>query len=707
MKGLPASLPARCRSYANRHPVRFLIFWALCLNLILEILGRHSLIAGVGFLVLHPYLFCYNSLILLFTLSFTALFRRQIFVLSTVTLTWLTFGVTNCVLLAIRSNPFSAIDFSLLISCLPIINIYLAPWQLVLVCAALLLAVAFLVLLFFRSQKYPRSLKRGVAIVLILAVLLTAASFLSFGVGGVSSRFDNLADAYLDYGFVFGFSMSVLDRGIDRPDDYSGDIIDSLLEEIQESTSETIIPGETPVTNVVFVQLESFFDVNRLADVTFSENPVPIFTALKETCSSGYLTVPTIGAGTVNTEFEILSGMSIEYFGAGEYPYKTILRETTCETVAYNLKSLGLTAHAIHNNTGTFYDRHKVYASLGFDTFTPLEYMNGVEYNPLGWAKDKVLVSQIRACLDSTEGSDFVFAVSVQPHGRYPDDTEPTESGVYDTVTLFERLFGKDEKDNVIHGGHMTGNVETTLTADEFASQRITVSGIDDASLAAQYRYYVNQLYETDAFIGALIAELSLSEEPVILVLYGDHLPSLDYTAEDLADGTDPYQSEYVIWSNRELEKRDADLTAYQLAAEVLSRLDIHEGVLTAFHQTYRDRTDYQTMLEMLEYDMLYGDQNAWDGTNPYAPTKLKMGALPVTVLSTKNIGTTAYIRGENFTPFSTVILNGTKKDTIFFDSQTLAVEDCAILPGDVVTVVQAGTDNVILSETAPFTAAP
>lgn len=89
--------------------------------------------------------------------------------------------------------------------------------------------------------------------------------------------------------------------------------------------------------NIVVVQLESFFDVNRLKDIEFSENPLPNFTQLSKRCASGFLSVPVIGAGTVNSEFEMLTGMNIDDFGIGEYPYKTVLKEKTCESLAYNL----------------------------------------------------------------------------------------------------------------------------------------------------------------------------------------------------------------------------------------------------------------------------------------------------------------------------------------------------------------------------------
>ena len=114
----------------------------------------------------------------------------------------------------------------------------------------------------------------------------------------------------------------------------------------------------------IFVQLESFFDANYLKDLTYGENPVPNFERLKETCSSGLFYVPSIGAGTANTEFEVLSGMNLDHFGVGEYPYMTTVNKVTTESVATVLRELGYATHAIHNNNATFYDRNIVYSNL-------------------------------------------------------------------------------------------------------------------------------------------------------------------------------------------------------------------------------------------------------------------------------------------------------------------------------------------------------
>ena len=80
--------------------------------------------------------------------------------------------------------------------------------------------------------------------------------------------------------------------------------------------------------------MESLFDIGELNDVEFSDDVLPNINALQEK-GGGLFEVPVIGAGTVNTEFEVLTGMNMDDFGAGEYPFKTILKETTTESLPW------------------------------------------------------------------------------------------------------------------------------------------------------------------------------------------------------------------------------------------------------------------------------------------------------------------------------------------------------------------------------------
>ena len=727
----------KCSTFWIKFPISALVCLALILTFVIECLSRRSLTEGLAYLVLHPYLFLYNTLIVLTCLSLSLLFKKRIFWSALVSVLWLALGITNCILLGMRTTPFSAIDLSLLVSCFDIIDIYLTVWEIVLITAALILAITLLVLLSIRTPKQPIPYKKRISAVVASAILLILLTAISLATGAVSTKFPNMTDAYNSYGFPYCFSLSFIDRGVSRPDDYSEDRMEDLLASIEtKGTNEDTTPvtdavdapadgetttappqADTPETeetftpNIVFVQLESFFDVNRIAGITYSENPLPIFTHLKETCASGLLSVPSIGAGTANTEFEVLTGMNLDDFGAGEYPYKTILRRTCAESVAYNLKKLGYTAHAMHNNTGTFYDRDLIYPSLGFDTYTSLEHMQNVDYNPLGWAKDAVLTEEILTCMESTAAQDLVFAVSVQAHGKYPEEAETgNENDAYELDDFFDRLFAKDEgeqEEDSAQGGHTTGNASTVLTPEDLLAQHISVEGIEDKALATQYTYYVNQLNEVDAFIGALLAAFSGYEEPVMLVLYGDHLPALPLPTGTLSDGTTPYQTDYVIWKNYEENTPKAkNLEAFSLAAEALGTANIKEGLITALHQTMQDKEDYLASLELLEYDMLYGEQTVWGGINPYLPTDMRLGIRSITV---KNVYRPSghshdfYVTGENFTPFSTVIVDGKRLKTEFMSQTMLYVTDAALTDGTRISVAQMTSGGEILGQTTAF----
>ena len=87
----------------------------------------------------------------------------------------------------------------------------------------------------------------------------------------------------------------------------------------------------------MFVQLESYFDPTEVEWLTFSADPIPNLTeSVSANYSSGYFKAPSVGAGTANTEFEVLTGMSMRFFGPGEYPYKTYVKDSNvCESAAY------------------------------------------------------------------------------------------------------------------------------------------------------------------------------------------------------------------------------------------------------------------------------------------------------------------------------------------------------------------------------------
>ena len=454
----------------------------------------------------------------------------------------------------------------------------------------------------------------------VSGALMGGGCALAFFTGNLSDQFANLAFAYEDYGFSYCFLQTWLNRGIRRPANYSQKAVADIVRSVEEKTAALSADPQTDV-NVIFIQLESYIDPSMIQGLELSEDPVPNWTALKDAYSSGYLTVPVVGAGTANTEFEVLTGMSSRFFGPGEYPFQTCLKDQTVESVAYDLKENGYATHAIHNHRAAFYSRNEVYPNLGFDDFTALEYMPAVEKTPTNWAKDGVLKDQILQALDVTEDqADLVFTVSVQGHGKYP--MEP-----------------------------------------ELEDPAVTVEACPDEAYRWALEYYVNQIHEMDAFVGDLIQELEARDERTVLVLYGDHLPALGLEAENM-ESSSLYRTEYIIWDNFGLEQQDEPLAAYQLSATVLGRLGITTGLMTAFQQTCREEPTYRADLRMLQYDALYGKGYCYEGEARYRPTEMEMGMVPIEITGMEQRAGDWFILGENFTPYCVVTQSGQLLDT-------------------------------------------
>ena len=648
---------------------------AFLINFLIECFSRHSILAAFQYLMESPIVFIYNVLLILVTLSIVFLVRRKVFVFTTISIIWLAGGITNGIVLNNRVTPFTANELKLISSTFDILEKYFTKFEMGLIIVGILIAIVGVIISFFKAPKsrnkvnYKKSVPLFGAIVLSFILLTQGALKANI----ISDYFGNVAFAYLDYGFPYCFTNTLLNTGIKRPINYTeatmNDLAQTLVQNNESSeldnsnlvasNDNTLVP-QKQAPNIIMLQLESFFDPTYMKDLEFSADPIPNFRKLKEEFSSGFLRVPSVGAGTANTEFEIITGMNLEFFGAGEYPYKTILRKTTAESLNFNLKDLGYSTHAIHNNKGTFYTRQKVFKMLGFDTFTSIEYMNIEETTPLGWAKDKYLTKSILDALNSTETQDFIYTISVQGHGDYP--STPVEN-----------------------------------------HSKITLSGLEDAERLTSFEYYVNEIHEMDQFIGELTHALSLMNEDIVLVMYGDHLPTLGIEDVELSNG-DIFQTEYIVWNNFGLEKQDTDVEAYQLGAHVLNQLDIHHGTLVNYHQQYQESSDYLDNLKLLQYDMLYGEQYIYDGINPYEPTKLQMGVNEILISDVFNDEEgNLIIKGQNFTNYSRVKINDSAYETTYIDSNTLKVSDYVLEETDTFAIQQVTVTNHVLSTSAKF----
>lgn len=628
------------KTFCSRNHVVVIFALSFLLVLIIESLGRHSPIQAVIFMVQNPLVYLANMALVFSLLSLSMLVKRRVFVTTLLSIVWLALGIVNGVILSNRMTPFTVKDLSNLNEAIAIVENYFSVGTVIAFIAAVALLVLGIVILYRKAPKKPTDLNFKKDLAAVLIVFIGAFGIIQVGqkIGVLDTFFGNLAIGYSDNGVCYSFIITWMDTGIDKPADYSAEAMKAVFDEDELGDDGIYTPGKdddlnvgkTP--NILYLQLESFFDPYLVKDLEFSKDPIPYFRSLKDKYSTGTLTVPSVGAGTANVEFEVMTGISAKFFGPGEYPYKSVLKKETCETTPYDLKQLGYSAHAIHNHRGAFYYRNVVFANMGFDTFTCLEYMNNVMKTPKNWAKDGILTEQILSAMESTENKDYIYTISVQGHGKYP-----TEQVLENPV----------------------------ITCDKAATEE----------QRWQYEYYVNQIYEMDLFIKELTEALENYDEDVILVMYGDHLPALDMTADDLKTG-DLYASQYVIWDNFGMTKEDMDLTTYELNSEVMSRLGISVGMINQYQQNHKGEKGYLSNLEALGYDMLYGKRYIYGEKNPFETTDMKMGVKTIKVDEVVKIGSDYYIKGQNFTEYSKISLDGKILDTVYLGPTILALKE-------------------------------
>ena len=645
--------PKRAAKYfdADLHEAKYIglmALSALAIYIYIEEFARLTTgpFEGIRWAFSHPVVFLYNTLIIFATLTLALLFRRRRFVLLMISIVWLAIGTANGVILMNRMTPFTLYDCTNFADGLTIATTYFSKIQIILFLVALALGVAAIVLIFIRSEKWKNiSYKKSLAVILIAVAAAAGSTVLLQKAGTISSFFGNLNYAYRDYGMPYCFISTSVNGGISRPRGYSEEMIADILENKTAKGTDTRLKEKEDSTdhpNIIVLQMESFTVAQDYANIKVSKDPTPVFNKLYKNYSSGSFVVPACGAGTANTEFEVLTGISAKFFGPGEYPYKGKLRENVLESMAYVTRSHGYNTAALHDHRALFYNRNEVYANLGFNTFTSVEYMNNVSFTPTNWCKDRVLTGEIMEIMKSTEERDFMHVISVEGHGAYPTN----------------RVFK---------------NPYTEVTAE-------------DEETKWKYEYYLNECHEMDTFIGDLIDKIEESGEPTVMIIYGDHIPALDVKEENYKQ-KDLYRTRYVIWDNIGLPKTDRNIYSFESGAILLEDAGLgHEGIIFDYQQSNdrkKDKTTYLADQKALAYDMLYGKQYAYGGEEPYEPVNMKMGHKSIKIKDLVKIGDRYYIRGDNFTERSIISMDGKQLSTVYLSPTLLALNE-SIDPQDI-----------------------
>ena len=438
----------------------------------------------------------------------------------------------------------------------------------------------------------------------------------------------NLSDTYFKNGFLHSFyDSTTLFFSNNKNLDYD---IDKILK-IKNMLSENDYNFENPDVNIILIQLESIFDPLKLKDVKFSNDPLKNLRNLSKINESGEIIVPVLGGGTIQSEFEILTGINIKNLYT-KMPYLNLLNNTQVESIPYILKNYGYATTAIHNYFSTFYNRTKAYENIGFETFIPIEAMTSREISQNFWYKDNILINEIITKIKNTPEKDFIFGVTVESHGPY-----------------------------------------NTLINGDIVVESNSLSEKDLIEL----QNYANIIKHVDDFILNLINELNNTNEEYILILYGDHLPSLGENQSTFSSLTkeDLFKTPYLIIESNNKKMisidKNTEIHAYEFLYEIFSDLNINSTIYHRFREIFKEDTKYNDYEKQLILDIK--KQNIYDNSKfPYEISPIKIGN-NTQIIEDININNDGvFIIGNGFTENSKILVNGKKIDTQYISTNCL-----------------------------------
>ncbi len=428
-----------------------------------------------------------------------------------------------------------------------------SPWPYL----ALLGAVAIIVLawrkeipLFARRTRGKR-LVSGVALLLLLGTLLAGMPGWMKIYGGRHLWLEPWsAQATAEHsGLVSSLLMFHLHQGHARrkPDAAAAQQLivradSGLRERLQPSTTQ----GATP--DIVVVQSESFFDPSIMKGYQ-GVDLTPNLHRLAAQGESGALHVPTYGGGTIRTEFEVLTGLSLRYFDDLQFPYLQ-MNHKVVPSMVRALRSHGYETIALHGNDPGFWNRNTAFRAIGFDRFVSRSSFPAQAAMDGQYMADSAMTDEIMAQLKDSGPPQFLFAISIEAHGPY--DVPPADASARDAIPVPDGITGRNK---------------------------------------LELQNYLYHMQHADQELGRLAELLAHRERPTLLLFYGDHLPALTdtYNQTGFVDGKDML-SQAGVWllvdpRNPATAAKQAPLASWMLPGRLLEQAGIRDDAYFALTQ--------------------------------------------------------------------------------------------------------------------------
>lgn len=424
-------------------------------------------------------------------------------------------GTAEHYIMEFRGTPLAPWDFKVLDTAVTVAGSYQYTLSMEILVALEILICLMLVITKFdvsidKKHRYLDNIMEAVW------VLACAAVFKFAVVPSLDANLWSLTESYQKQGILVSFLSYAQYLKYQKPEGYSEKKCQELLDGAGE------IEGEgTKAKNIIVIMNESFSDLRVINDQIISDEYMPFIDSLTDNVIKGNLYVPVFGAGTSNTEFEVLTGVSTRY--TPPTPYVTSIN-TDIDSLCNEFGSMGFHSLAFHPYVIENWNRNRVYPHLGFDTLLSWDDMESLEF--VRWCvSDRCNYQEvIRRYEENDSDLFFMFNVTMQNHGGYAGEFE----NFSDTVDLSE--LGEFPK------------AET----------------------------YLSLLKESDEAFEELVNYFKDVDSPTLICFFGDHQASIEDEFYETLFGKaldeltmDEFMKRYitpvVIWTNYDMKSGEID----------------------------------------------------------------------------------------------------------------------------------------------------
>ena len=351
-------------------------------------------------------------------------------------------------------------------------------------------------------------------------------------------------------GYILNFVLSIRDCFIAQPDGYSKEAVKELEDQYSKETD--TVAGETEKKpTIIVVMSESYADLSVVGNFSTNIDLTPFYDSLEENTIKGHALSSVFGANTPISEWEFLTGNSMAFLPSGSVVYQQYITDTPTSLVS-NLKNIGYTCVAMHPYYDTGWSRNIVYPNMGFDE---THFIDDFDQTKIlrDYITDQELYEKIVDRYESKKSNEdlFIMSISMQNHGGYTEK--------YDNFDEKARMLGINYPD---------------------------------------VNQYLSLIHESDSALEYLISYFEKVDDPVEIVFFGDHQPSLSSSFYPYLNGKglggltlseleNLYTVPFFIWTNYDSGKESVELTSLNyLSTLALERAGI---ALPAYNQFLAD----------------------------------------------------------------------------------------------------------------------